>query len=76
MICTLLLIIYNIDEVDRLRKEYARGDWSSALFCRTSITNLGFELWDFGIKNFGCHRLWNLIHGVNVHFINTSRTIQ
>ena len=76
MFCTLLLIIYNIDEAHRIKTE-CKKTWYCGPFHggRRDIQHLADELWDFGISRFGTHRYWDLINDSYLHLNNIAEAI-
>jgi hypothetical protein len=76
MLCVLLLIIYNIDEAHRIKKD-AEKTWYWGPFhgARGDIRKLAEELWDFGINKFGTHRHWDLINDSYLHLMSIGEAV-
>ena len=76
MICTLMLIVYNIEEANRILEEYFRVGQTTRRWrggnVTDSIVNLANELWDRGFYE---DQHWDLIQDSYNHIIHLQENL-
>ncbi len=76
MFCTLLLIVYNIEEAQRIRERCIKRHYWGNYEYKRDLQKLIDELWDCSIEMFGEHRYWDLISDACICIIAIRRSLK